>query len=596
MTVKTSLEISNDISKPEQLITEHIDIWTSAILAKSTSGRGSSKKYELYGITKLRELILELAMRGKLVPQDTNDEPASVLLEKIAAEKARLVEEKKVKKPRTLPQFSKEDEPFELPLGWEWCRLLDIGHDWGQKTPDTDFTYIDVGSIDKKLGLIENADVLNADNAPSRARKIVKKGTVIYSTVRPYLLNIAILNKQFEPEPIASTAFAIIHPLNGISNSFVYRYLRSPSFVSYVESCQTGIAYPAINDKQFFSGLIPIPPTNEQHRIVAKVDELMLLCDQLEQQTEASIEAHATLVEVLLSTLTDSADADELAQNWARIAEHFDSLFTTEQSIDALKQTVLQLAVMGKLVPQNPNDEPASVLLEKIAEEKELLIKEKKIKPRKALPPIEDEEKLFDLPLSWEWGRLDDICDGITSGSTPPKSSFIDETGIPYLKVYNIRNQKIDFEYQPQFIEEGYHSSSLKRSQLCPGDVIMNIVGPPLGKIAIIPDTYPQWNCNQAIVMFRPFISDLNKFIYTYLVSGMFLDKIALIGTAGQDNISVTKSRSILLPIPPLAEQHRIIAKVDELMAICDQLKVKLQQSQETQAQLTDTLVDRALG
>ena len=96
----------------------------------------------------------------------------------------------------------------------------------------------------------------------------------------------------------------------------------------------------------------------------------MLLCDQLEQQTEASIEAHATLVEVLLSTLTDSADADELAQNWARIAEHFDSLFTTEQSIEALKQTVLQLAVMGKLVPQNPDDEPASVLLEKIAEEK----------------------------------------------------------------------------------------------------------------------------------------------------------------------------------------------------------------------------------
>ena len=596
MNAKTTLEMSKDISKLEQLITEHIDIWTSAILAKSTSGRGSGKKYELYGITKLRELILELAVRGKLVPQDANDEPASALLERIAAEKAQLIKDKKIKKPRTLPKFIKEDEPFELPLGWEWCLLLDIGHDWGQKNPDTDFTYIDVGSIDKKLGLIENADVLNADNAPSRARKIVKKGTVIYSTIRPYLLNIAVVNREFEPEPIASTAFSIIHPLDGISSSFVYRYLRSPSFVSYVESCQTGIAYPAINDKQFFSGLIPIPPTNEQQRIVAKVDELMSLCDQLEQQTEASIEAHATLVEVLLATLTDSADADELAQNWARISEHFDSLFTTEQSIEALKQTVLQLAVMGKLVPQNPNDEPASVLLEKIAEEKERLIEDNKIKPRKALPPIENEEKLFDLPLGWEWCRLDDICDGITSGSTPPKSSFIDETGIPYLKVYNIRNQKIDFEYQPQFIEEGYHSSSLKRSQLCPGDVIMNIVGPPLGKIAIIPDTYPQWNCNQAIVMFRPFISDLNKFIYTYLVSGMFLDKIALIGTAGQDNISVTKSRSILLPTPPLAEQLRIVAKIDELMAICDQLKAKLKQSQETQIQLTDALVDRALG
>ena len=173
MNVKTSLEMSKDIHKPEQLITEHIDIWTSSILAKSSSGRGSSKKYELYGISKLRELILELAVRGKLVPQDDNDEPASVLLEKIAVEKAQLIKDKKIKKPRTLPKFIKEDEPFELPLGWEWCLLLDIGHDWGQKKPDTDFTYIDVGSIDKQLGLIENADVLNADNAPSRARKIV---------------------------------------------------------------------------------------------------------------------------------------------------------------------------------------------------------------------------------------------------------------------------------------------------------------------------------------------------------------------------------------------------------------------------------------
>lgn len=586
----------SDTSTIKPLITDHIDIWTSAILAKSTSGRGSNKKYELYGITKLRELILELAVRGKLVAQDANDEPASVLLEKIAAEKAKLVKEGKIKKSKPMANISENEIPFDLPNGWIWCRLQDIGHDWGQKKPDTDFTYIDVSSINKEFGLIEEARTLSKEEAPSRARKLVKKDTVIYSTVRPYLLNIAIVDKDFFPEPIASTAFAIIHPIKGVSSSFVYRYLRSPSFVSYVESCQTGIAYPAINDKQFFNGLISLPPLKEQHRIVAKVDELMQLCDDLEQQTEASIDAHATLVEVLLTTLTDSADASELAENWIRISEHFDSLFTTKQSIEALKQTILRLAVMGKLVPQDPDDEPASVLLEKIAEEKERLVKEKQMKPRKALPPIENEEKLFDLALGWEWCRLDDICDGITSGSTPPKSSFIDETGIPYLKVYNIRNQKIDFEYQPQFIEESYHSSSLKRSQLYPGDVIMNIVGPPLGKIAIIPDTYPQWNCNQAIVMFRPFISDLNKFIYIYLVSGMFLDKIALIGTAGQDNISVTKSRSILLPTPPLAEQLRIVAKVDELMQICDQLSAKLRLSQSTQVQLTDALVEQALG
>ncbi|PYE38459.1 restriction endonuclease subunit S [Psychrobacter fozii] len=598
------VEIGKDISKPEQLITEHIDIWTSAVLAKSTSGRGSSKKYELYGITKLRELILELAVRGKLVPQDDNDEPASVLLEKISDEKAYLIKEGEIKKTKLLPELTEDEKPFESPQGWCFYRLGDLVEKLGSgSTPRGGRNaYVSEGipflrSQNVRNEGLDDSDIayISSETHQRMNNTIVYPGDILLNITGASLGRTIIFPNTY-PEANVSQHVTIIRLIDPNITPFIYLCIRSPLLQKIVWERQVGMAIEGLSKKVLELFEIPIPPLAEQKRVVAKVDELMMLCDQLEQQTESSIDAHATLVEVLLATLTDSADADELAQNWARISEHFDSLFTTEQSIEALKQTVLQLAVMGKLVPQNPEDEPASVLLEKIAEEKERLIEDKKIKPRKALPPIENEEKLFDLPLGWEWCRLDDICDGITSGSTPPKSSFIDETGIPYLKVYNIRNQKIDFEYQPQFIEEGYHSSSLKRSQLCPGDVIMNIVGPPLGKIAIIPDTYPQWNCNQAIVMFRPFISDLNKFIYTYLVSGMFLDKIALIGTAGQDNISVTKSRSILLPTPPLAEQLRIVAKIDELMVICDQLKLSLKQSQETQVQLTDALVDRALG
>ena len=593
MNVKTSLEMSKDISKPEQLITEHIDIWTSAILAKSTSGRGSNKKYELYGISKLRELILELAVHGKLVPQDANDETASVLLEKITTEKKRLINSKQFQKTSKL---NPKNERF-FPSGWVSVQVGDL---CPSIVPNRDKPKSFTGNIPWVTlpSFPENGWELNIDKVELGLTKeevelytarLIPADSVLMSCVGRF--GLTAINRV----PVTSNqqvhAFIV---LEGLLPEFLSIVIKNST--TELEKSSNSTTIPYLNKTKCESIQFGLPPLLEQHRIIAKVDELMLLCDQLEQQTEASIEAHAILVEVLLATLTDSTDSDELVQNWARIAEHFDSLFTTEKSIDVLKQTVLQLAVMGKLVPQNSDDEPASVLLEKIAEEKEQLVEDMKIKPRKVLPPIENEEKLFDLPLGWEWCRLDDICDGITSGSTPPKSSFIDETGIPYLKVYNIRNQKIDFEYQSQFIEESYHSSSLKRSQLCPGDVIMNIVGPPLGKIAIIPDTYPQWNCNQAIVMFRPFISDLNKFIYTYLVSGMFLDKIALIGTAGQDNISVTKSRSILLPTPPLAEQLRIVAKVDELMNICDQLKEKLQQSQETQVQLTDALVDRALG
>ncbi|HHJ14774.1 MAG TPA: hypothetical protein ENJ79_10450, partial [Gammaproteobacteria bacterium] len=374
---------------------EHLELWSSDWLKKSASGRGSNGKLSPYGIQKLRELILELAVRGRLVPQDPSDEPAGVLLEKIAGEKVRLVKEGKIKRQKKLPEITEEEKPFELPDGWEWVRVRQICHDWGQKKPDQDFTYIDVSAIDNRSGRVVSPAVLTPDEAPSRARKIIQEGTVIYSTVRPYLKNIALVTEGFEPEPIASTAFAIVHPFPGILGAYLISVFRSPPFIRYVESVQTGIAYPAINDKQFFGAVIPLPPLAEQHRIVAKVDELMALCDRLEQEQTDSRETHQTLVETLLRTLvqapndvqevqvsreagTPGATVEAVQQAWQRIARHFDILFTTEAAIDQLKQTILQLAVMGKLVPQDPNDKPASVLLEKIAEEKARLVKEGK--------------------------------------------------------------------------------------------------------------------------------------------------------------------------------------------------------------------------
>ena len=454
------------------LITDNIDVWTSAIKKKSATGRGSSKKVELTGVKKLRELILELAVRGKLVPQDTNEEPASILLERAAEEKSLLIKDKKIKKQKASNDISDEEKPFKLPVGWQWSKIQDIGYDLGQKTPDNKFTYIDVASINKELGHIREPNVLTADKAPSRARKIVKKGTVIYSTVRPYLLNIAVVDQDFMPAPIASTAFSIIHPLNGILAPYIYRYLRSPVFITYVESVQTGIAYPAINDKQFFSGIIAIPPEAEQHRIVAKVDELMALCDELEQQTEQSLAAHQTLVEILLATLVDAkpntpsiqntppaqssgsssapvheaqsglttnaenSTANDFQESWQRIADHFDVLFTTESSIESLKKTILQLAVMGKLVPQNPSDEPASVLLEKIAEEKAQLIANKKIKKQKPLPAITDEEKPFELPSGWECSRMDDLAQ-YQKGYAFKSKDYL-ENGVMITKIQNL--------------------------------------------------------------------------------------------------------------------------------------------------------------
>ena len=184
------------------------------------------------GVKKLRELILSLAMQGKLVPQDPSDQPASELLKEIETEKERLVKEEKIKKSKPLREITSDEIPYEIPDSWEWVRIRDIAHDWGQKKPDKRFTYIDVGSIDNKNGIIsDSVQVLESSEAPSRARKLVHKGTVIYSTVRPYLLNIAIIEKEYDNELIASTAFAILHPYSGLNNYFIYYYLRSPIFI-----------------------------------------------------------------------------------------------------------------------------------------------------------------------------------------------------------------------------------------------------------------------------------------------------------------------------------------------------------------------------
>lgn len=196
-----------------------------------------------------------------------------------------------------------------------------------------------------------------------------------------------------------------------------------------------------------------------------------------------------------------------------------------------------------------------------------------------------EDEIPYDLPESWVWCRMQDLCPNISSGSTPPKP-FFKEEGVPYLKVYDIRNQKIDFGYRQQFVEAEYHSTKLKRSILRPGDVIMNILGPPLGKVAIIPNDYPEWNCNQAISFFKPLKGELNTWIYTFLLAGTFLNRIELIGTAGQDNISVTKSKTIMLPLPPLEEQKAIVQKVNALMDLCDVLEQEVQQSQKHNEQL----------
>ncbi|WP_198541646.1 restriction endonuclease subunit S [Capnocytophaga gingivalis] len=260
-----------------------------------------------------------------------------------------------------------------------------------------------------------------------------------------------------------------------------------------------------------------------------------------------------------------------------------------------IRQKILDLAIRGELVPQDPTDEPASVLLERIRAEKEQLIKDKKLKrDKKDNEPID--EVPFELPEGWEWCRLGEIA-YIAAGSTPESSSFVDK-GIPYLKVYNLRNQAIDFDYKPQYIKESIHNGILKRSKTEIGDLIMNIVGPPLGKLAIIPTSLPESNFNQAAVLIRPYLykNIINKYLFYFLSEMSEINSISTKGSAGQINISLSQSKNMRVPFPPLAEQHRIVQKIEQLFTLVDTIETHKEQLKSDVKQARNQVLNYAIA
>ncbi len=578
----------------ENLITDHLDLWTAAVRSKSSAGRGSNSKLELTGIKKLRELILALAVRGKLVPQDPSDEPASMLLSRIAAEKARLVKEGKIKKPKALPEISEEEKSFELPRTWSWVRLNDIADYNGRPNiePDNikgDVWLLDMEDIEKDTSKLLYRAFYEERESKSN-KSTFKCGDVLYGKLRPYLNKVIIADL----DGVCTTEIVPIVPSDGLHPAYLKYLLKSPAFQNYVNSLMYGVKMPRLGTEDAIKSVHPLPPFAEQHRIVAKVDELMALCDQLEQQSEAQLAAHQTLVETLLTSLTDSGDADELAQNWARLSTHFDTLFTTEASIDTLKQTILQLAVMGKLVPQDPSDEPASVLLERIAAEKAQLIKEKKIKKEKNIVDFEGLNDLKkQLPNSWEWIRLADTADLVRGGSPRPAGDPRFYGGnIPFLKVGDITRKKSKYVegFNSTITEAGLHKTRLIETRT----VLLSNSGATLGIPAICTFSATFNDGVAAFVEQSKFIFDEYLHLYLSTISKWFLD-IASRGQ-GQPNLNTDIIKATWFALPPLEEQHRIVARVDKLMALCDHLQSRLQTSQQTQLALAESLVEEALS
>ena len=574
----------------EQLITQHIDTWTSALRTRSTAGRGTSGKIELYGIKKLRELILELAVRGKLVLQDPNDEPASELLKRIAAEKAELVKQGKIKKQKPLPEISEDEKPFALPKGWEWTALKNIclleNGDRSKNYPNKS-TLVESGVPFVNAGHLVNGGIdenemtfIKNEHFNSLRSGKFHHGDILFC-LRGSLGKSALVDNL---SGAIASSLVIIRTLPLVNNEYVNLYFNTPVSYRYIKKYDNGTAQPNLAATDLERFLVPLASLSEQKRIIAKINELMSLCDQLEQQSLTSLEAHSQLVETLLSTLTASQNSQELAENWARISQHFDTLFTTEASIDALKQTILQLAVMGRLVPQDPNDEPASELLNRIEQEKAQLVKEGKIKKQKPLPPISEEEKPFELPVGWEWCRFGTVVN-ICPELVRPED---------YFDTYQVA---------PDIVEKGTGKVTLRRtvkesgvkgpnSRFYKGQIVYSKIRPSLSKAFIAEydglcsaDMYPLNSLINA------------EYLLKVILSEVFLAQVRVAeNRIKMPKLNVESLSNILIPVPPIKIQRNIFSKIKQMDVFCGHLSSHLRSAHKIQVQLADALTDAALN
>lgn len=530
------------------------------------------------GIKKLRELILMLAMQGKLVAQNSNDLPASQLLKEINAEKMRLVKEGKIKFPKPLPPLNPQEVPHPVPPGWQWVRLGNAIYVEMGQSPESKY-YNQLG--DGMPFFQGKADFGVLYPTPrywcTHPEKYSYPNDILLSVRAPVgPTNIANI------ECCIGRGLAALRPLADVQARFI-NYLMM-SFRHLLESAATGTTFVAVSKNDVENLVIPFPPLEEQHRIVAKIDQLMKRCDELERLRDEREQKRRCVHTAALNKLLDAQDIDSFINAWKFITQHFGELYAVRENVTELRKTILQLSVMGRLVQQNPNDSPASQLLKEIEAEKKRLVKEGKIKIPKPLPEIKQEDLPYALPQGWEWVRLGDI--GISQTGTTPPSKNRENFGdfIPFIGPGDIKNNVINYS------GEGLSEIGLSNGRLIEKDsVLMVCIGGSIGKHAV---NDRDVTCNQQINTLTPYKPVSVNFLF-YSMGAEWFQKnvIAQAGGSATPIINKQKWSSILVPLPPTSEQHRIVAKIDLLMTLCNALEQQIDAASSKQTALLDAVM-----
>ena len=558
-------------------------------------------------IPRLRRFILDLAVRGKLVEQDSNDEPAGELLKRIAAEKARLTKTGEIKKTKALPPISEDHVKFETPKGWSWCRLGSLSksvtsgsRDWAKYYSQEGAIFIRMGNLSKEHYRLRLDQIQHVKPPSDRegTRTRLKGGDLLISITGDVGM-LGLIPENFG-EAYINQHTAMVRPVEEMKGRYLAELFRSPFAQDQFNAPQRGIknSFRLTDITQF---LVPLPPLTEQHRIVAKVDELMALCDRLET---ARTERETTRDRLAATSLTrlNAPDPDPAVfQNHATFAlDNLAPLTTRSDQIKALRQTILNLAVRGKLVEQDPNDEPAAELLKRIATEKARLMEAEKIRKPKSLLPLFESDWAFDPPPGWEWIRLGTLVLDSESGWSPQTENHAregDAWGI--LKVSAVSWSHFDPTANKQVLPG---TEPRLQAQVHKGDFLISRANTAelVARAVLVQDEPRNLMMSDKIVRLR--LSALCDHNYVLLVNNIsdFARSYYAANATGTSPSMKNVSRKVILdlpfPLPPLAEQHRIVAKVDELMALCDRLEASLVTGDETRGRLVEAVLHEALG
>ncbi|MBN7818482.1 restriction endonuclease subunit S [Bowmanella yangjiangensis] len=537
------------------------------------------------GIARLRELVYQFAVTGKLTQQREEDGGADSVLTNVARIRKQLIAEKKFKRSPKLESTQLVPPLIDLPPSWRWSRLLDLGEINPRNQVEEDSESVIMATFVPMAAVSELHSIAIAGDV--RPWSEIKKGythfangDVLLAKITPCFENgkSAVVRGLEHNIGSGSTEFHVFRPISeDVNPAYIYLFIRSPLFRAKGEASMTGTAGQKRLPTDYFAlCAMPFPPTEEQSRIVAKVDELMALCDQLEVQQQKRRTLQNNLRQSILQAVAASQSSQELKESWQRLQTNFGQLFSTPEDVAQLRALILDLAVHGLLVERSNVDTPLDTWLEQVKTTKAHLVKQKLIPKQTAFSNVPEEEYPFPLPKGWAFVRLGEIANKIGSGSTPRggRKVYVNK-GIPFLRSQNIWNNGLrldDVAYIPAEVHERMSGTAVAAN-----DVLLNITGASLGRCALVPADFGEANVSQHVTIIRLTDVEIREYIHLCILSPYTQAMIwgRQVGMA-REGLSKKVLEQFEIPLPPIAEQKRIVARVAELMKFCDTLESKL--------------------